>query len=201
MNENDVPQQSGDAALPFRSPELLCTQLSRLLVVDMQEKLLPRIEGHEGVLEGCRKLIAGASILDVPVTVTEQYPKGLGPTVPTLAELVAAPVEKIEFSCFPCLSWPAPGDQAEDRVQVVVAGIESHVCVQQTALDLTAAGYRVYVVADAVGSQRTFDYEIALRRLADSGVTVTTVESVLFEWTYQAGTPKFKEISRLVTGR
>lgn len=184
----------------LRSNELLSRSDSRLLIVDVQEKLLPLIPVAERMIGNCRRLIEAAQVLSVPVSATEQYPKGLGSTAPELAELLGEIPEKLRFSCAEVLDWKSAAAAEDDRDKIVVAGIECHVCVQQTVLDLMAQGYRVYVPADAVASRHKFDWEIALRRMADSGATVTTTESVLFEWAEVAGTEEFKQISRLITG-
>jgi nicotinamidase-related amidase len=181
------------------SHELLSRAESRLLIVDMQEKILPVIDGHEGVTANCLKLIEAAQILDVPATATEQYPKGLGPTTAEIAQRLPDRPEKVEFSCLNCLDWNTASSDPEGRFKVVVAGIEAHVCVQQTVLDLLSHGFRVFVAADAVSSRKSLDREIALQRMAASGAVITTTESVLFEWCERAGTAEFKEISRLVT--
>lgn len=181
-----------------RSHELLSREESRLLIVDMQAKLLPVIDGHEQVTANCLKLIEAAQILDVPVTATEQYPKGLGPTIPEIAERLPDRPEKIEFSCLNCLDWSSTAADPESCFKVVVAGIEAHVCVLQTVLDLLSQGFRVFVPADAVSSRKPLDREIALQRMVASGAVLTTTESVLFEWCERAGTPEFKKISQLV---
>ena len=189
---------------PARSPELLSASESLLLVVDVQERLLPQIAGREQVVRGCRLLSAGAELFSVPTVVTEQYPKGLGPTVPDLAgSLPAAAVkaEKLRFSAAEATGWPTAGEREDGRHQVVIAGIETHICVLQTAIDLAAWGYRVFVCADATGSRLETDHAIALARLRDGGVTVTTTESVLFEWCEAAGTDRFRSLRDLVTGR
>ncbi len=191
-----------DAPSPFiRSNELLSRRDSKLLIVDVQEKLLPHIPVSEKLIDNCRRLIQAAAVFEVPVSATEQYPKGLGPTVPELVELLGDIPEKLRFSCAEVLNWGPAASQAVDRDKVVVAGIEAHVCVQQTALDLLSQGFRVFVPADAVASRHKLDWKFALRRLADSGAVVTTTESVLFEWCEVAGTAEFKQISKLVTGR
>ena len=182
----------------LRSNELLGRGDSRLLIVDVQERLVPAIPVAGQVIRNCRRLIQGAKILGVPVFATEQYPNGLGGTVPELAAELGDRPDKVRFSCAECLNWGVAGEQPDDRFKVVVAGLEAHVCVLQTALDLTAQGFRAYVPADAVASRHKLDWKIALRRLADSGATLTTTESVLFEWCETAGTPEFKQISRLV---
>lgn len=180
------------------SHELISREESRLLIIDMQEKLLPVIENHDQVLSGCLKLIEGAQILKIPTTATEQYPKGLGSTVQQIASHLPDRPEKLEFSCLNCLDWNSTASEPEGRFKVIVAGIEAHVCVLQTVLDLLSQGFRVYVAADAIGSRKSLDREIALQRIASSGAVITTVESILFEWCKRAGTPEFKEISRLV---
>lgn len=181
-----------------RSSELLSREHCRMVVIDVQEKLVPHIEGGDRVVANCAKLVAGCHILNVPVAHTEQYPKGLGRTVPQLEELPGEPIEKVKFSGAAALGWPAAGNADEDREQVVLAGMEAHVCVLQTAFDLMALGYRVFLPADAVGSRKTLDWKTALDRLSAGGAVVTTTESVLFEWCETADTPEFKDISRLV---
>ncbi len=191
-----------DAESPYApSPELLSRGASRLLIVDMQQKLLPHIGSADLCLAHCHRLVRGASILEVPVIATEQYPQGLGPTNVELGALVTSPVEKVRFSAAQALGWTSGNDPEPERDQIVVAGIEAHVCVLQTVLDLLSGGFRVFVVADAIGSRHPFDLEIALRRMADSGAVLTTTESVLFEWCGVAGTPEFRQISALIKER
>ncbi|MFN0199451.1 MAG: hydrolase [Planctomycetaceae bacterium] len=184
-----------------RSHELLSRGNSRLLVIDVQEKLLPHIHESESVVHRCRQLVLGAQTLHVPVWATEQYPRGLGPTTPELATLLPPPIEKLSFSAMPVLDWHQESEANSNRYQVVLCGVESHVCVMQTALDLLANGFRVYLAADAVGSRNRLDWEMAIARLSASGATITTTESVLFEWCEVAGTDEFKAISRIVTGK
>lgn len=168
-----------------------------LLIVDVQEKLIGAIAGHRGVVWNCRRLIDGASVLGVRVVATEQYPKGLGATVPELAERLGDIPSKLRFSCGGC---PEVFEQLSEAGigKLLVCGIEAHVCVQQTVLDLLADGWRVYVAVDAVGSRYALDRETALRRMESAGATLTTTEAALFEWCEAAGTPEFKQISRLV---
>ena len=192
---NDLPDEF------LRSNELLSHHNSRLLIVDVQEKLLPHLPVADSLVDNCRRLIQGAGILDVEVFATEQYPIGLGGTVPELADLLDSVPEKLRFSCAEVLAWGNAAQEDDDRHQVVVAGIEAHVCVQQTVLDLISQGFRVYVPADAVASRKKLDWKIALERMTLSGAIITTTESVLFEWCEVAGTPEFKQISKLITGR
>jgi nicotinamidase-related amidase len=190
---------SENRCLP-RSPELMSAGDTALLVVDVQEKLIGSIARHECVVWNIRRLIDGAKLLGLPVAATEQYPKGLGPTVQELAERLGRIPAKLTFSCGGC---PEIFEDLQKRGvhKLLVCGIEAHVCVEQTVLDLLAAGWRVYVAADAVGSRFDIDRETALRRMDSSGATLTTTEAALFEWCEVAGTSAFKEISRLVRER
>ncbi len=185
----------------LRSPELLHRSSSRLLLVDVQEKLVPALDEatRKRFLEACRFLGEGARIMGIPVIATEQYPQGLGPTVSSLIEFTGSRPAKKRFSAVECTGLPTAAD--DDRFQVVVAGMETHVCVLQTVLDLLASGYQTYVVADAVAGRRSIDHDVALERMANSGATITTAESVLFEWCESAESPEFKQLSALVKSR
>ncbi len=183
-------------AMP-RSPGLMSRANTALLVVDVQERLLPAIRDGRRVVWNCGRLIDGARILGLPVAGTEQYPKGLGPTVPDLAERLGNLPAKLLFSCRECAAAFRPLLDA-GRHKLLVCGVEAHVCVQQTVYDLLAAGWSVYVAADAVGSRTEFDYRTALGRMASAGAVVTSTEAALFEWCEQAGTPEFKQIAQLV---
>ena len=168
-----------------------------LLVVDIQEKLVPAIADGKRVVFNSRRLIDGAKVLGIPVVATEQYPKGLGPTVPELADRLGPIPDKLTFSCSGC---PEVFEKLrEDGIhKILVVGIEAHVCVQQTVLDLLGDGWRVYLAVDAISSRYALDRDTAFRRMDSSGAVLTTTEAALFEWCYIAGTPEFKEISRLV---
>jgi nicotinamidase-related amidase len=150
-------------------------------------------------MTNCGNLLQAAGKLGIPTTASEQYPQGLGPTVPELAALVPAgrTFAKMEFSCAANPGLRAELDRAGRR-QVVLAGIEAHVCVLQTALELRAAGYAVAVVADAVASRRPASRETALARMAAAGVVPVTTEMVLFEWLRSAADPEFRALSRLI---
>lgn len=184
---------------------LLSASHAKLIVIDVQERLLPVIRHHARVAASIRFLMDAALILNVPAIVTEQYPKGLGQTVDLLRNHPATvqTLEKIRFSAAEVLgSYPAASTfKADGPRQVVLVGIESHICVQQTALDLRDKGIAVFVASDAVGSRFIEDHEIALRRMAAAGVTISTCESFAFEWCRQAGTESFKALSRLVRDR
>jgi len=187
-----------DSTNYLRSPELLDRQTSILLVVDMQEKLLPFISEADSLVKACRKLIVAANLFGVPVASTEQYPRGLGSTVADLKQLLGPLPEKQLFSCAEALQESLLAQRAQGRDQVVLSGIESHVCILQTAFDLLSLGFRPYLVADAVASRSNKDYDIALKRMSDAGVTLVTLESVLFEWCQSSADPQFKQISQMI---
>jgi nicotinamidase-related amidase len=171
-----------------------------LLVVDVQEKLMVKIPGADALVRDVAFLIDAARLLDMPVQATEQYPRGLGPTVPDLARRLPERPDKTAFSCCAVLSVIETFRRA-GRPKIVLAGIEAHVCVLHTALDLLALGFRVYVAADAVGSRQPADREFALRRLEQAGAVLTTAETCVFEWVGGAGHPRFKALSALVQER
>jgi nicotinamidase-related amidase len=171
-----------------------------LLVIDMQEKLVPKIFHADDVVRNVALLIDGARQVNVPVLATEQYPKGLGPTVPELAARLPERPDKVAFSCCAVPSVVQTLER-QARPKVVLAGIETHVCVQQTALDLLAQGYQVYIAADAVGSRFAIDHDYALRRMERAGAVLVTSETAVFEWVGGAQHPNFKAISKLIQDR
>lgn len=179
-----------------RSRELMSRGDTALLVVDVQERLVPALSEGSRVVWNVRRLVDGAKILGLPVVGTEQYPKGLGGTVPELAERLGPLPSKLTFSCGSCDEL-FEGLRSRNICKILVCGIEAHVCVQQTVFDLLSDGWRVYVAADAVGSRFGFDYRIALGRMDSAGAVLTTTEAALFEWCEAAGTPEFKQISQL----
>jgi nicotinamidase-related amidase len=167
-----------------------------LLVVDVQEKLIGAIAEGPRVVWNIRRLVDAARILGLPVLGTEQYPRGLGPTVAELADRLGSLPSKLAFSAAAC---PGLFQDIRDRgiYKFLVCGIEAHVCVQQTVLDLLADGWHVYVGVDAVGSRFEVDCRTALQRMDSAGATLTTAEAAMFEWCEVAGTPEFKKISAL----
>ncbi len=195
------PGVMSDSFALSRSPELMSRNDTALLVVDMQVKLLKAIDDQNKVIWNVRRLIDGAAVLGVPVFATEQYPAGLGPTNGELASKLTGRLgeipEKLTFSCRTCGDLFAQFD-ALGLYKVLVVGIETHVCVQQTVLDLLAAGFRVFVAVDAIGSRFQIDRDTALGRMESQGATLTTTEAALFEWCEVAGSPEFKAISALV---
>jgi nicotinamidase-related amidase len=178
---------------------LLDRSQSQLLVIDVQERLMPAMHEGERMVDKCAVLLQAAQRLGIPITISEQYKKGLGGTVARLDNLKGdAPVmEKMHFSC---AADPAIAARVKDakRKQVVICGIESHVCVMQSALGFKAQGYDVAMVADAVTSRSPQSVDLAVSRLRHAGVSVVNTEMALFEWLHEAGTPEFKELSKLI---
>jgi nicotinamidase-related amidase len=194
MSKKPDPAEE-QAALP-RSPELMEAENSALLVVDAQEKLLQIVPGRATIVWNIRRLLDASAALGVPARGTEQYPDKLSPTIPELKERLGPLPDKMCFSAAACAEiFDRWGRDGRDRV--LVCGIETHVCVAQTALDLTAAGFRVYVAVDAVGARRAVDHDTSLRRLEAAGVVLTTTEAAMFEWCRTAANPEFKKISAL----
>jgi nicotinamidase-related amidase len=171
-----------------------------LLVIDVQEKLLNLIPNSPVLVRDIGFLVDAAQLLDIPVWATEQYPKGLGPTSAELLRRLPTRLEKTAFSCC-AVAAVVDGMRKAARPKVLLAGIEAHVCVQQTALDLVDLGFRVYVAADAVLSRYAVDREFALRRMEQAGVVLTTSESATFEWIGGSSHIHFKAFSRLVQAR
>ncbi|HEX7624200.1 MAG TPA: hydrolase [Anaeromyxobacteraceae bacterium] len=169
-----------------------------VLLVDVQEKLIPVMWNFAPVEKYCKAMILAARELGLPVLATEQYPKGLGATLPSLREaLGAAPLVKMHFSCGADPEF-AKALAATGRKQVVLLGIEAHVCVFQTARDLLEQGYEVFVCADAVTSRFEEHRRVALEQMRDMGAVVTSAETCIFDLLHACGTPEFKRVSPLV---
>jgi nicotinamidase-related amidase len=167
-----------------------------LLLVDLQQRLMPVIHDHDAVVARAVRLAEAAQLLGVPIRATEQYPAGLGPTVPPLAAYPEATLTKTTFS-----AAADPGFAAllpAGAGQVVVAGCEAHVCVMQTVLDLLGAGRRVVLATDATGSRDPADKAVAVERARQHGAEIVTSEMVLFEWLRDARHPKFREVQKLL---
>lgn len=170
-----------------------------LLVVDIQDKLLPKIYDCEQVAERSARMVQAARVLNVPVVVTEQYPQRLGDTVDTVAQHLEGLERhgKLHFSC--CGSDDAMAQIRQSGAgTLVLVGIETHVCVLQTALEALALGYKVHVVRDAVGSRSPFDADAAFDRLSEAGVVLSTSEMLILEWVREAGAPAFKQVLPLI---
>ncbi|WZO96029.1 isochorismatase family protein [Isosphaeraceae bacterium EP7] len=180
--------------------ERLTHQHAALLIVDLQGKLLAKIPARDEVVGNAARLIDGAGLLEIPVVATEQYPQGLGPSVAAIADRVAHRLSKTNFHCGEVPELVLLIAERSLR-HITLAGIEAHICVAQTALELMRLGLTVQVAADAVASRHQVDYEFALRRLERAGVVVSTTEAILFEWTESSRHPNFKAISALVKDR
>jgi nicotinamidase-related amidase len=171
---------------------------SLLCVVDIQERLLPAVPDASRVVALAGLLADAAALLGVRTILTEQYPQGLGPTPPALAARLPTAVTKMSFSCCGCEPFAAGLEGAE---AALLCGLETHVCIAQTAADLLARGLTVFVAADAVASRHAFDHEIALRRLEAMGAILTTSEAAIFEWCRSAEHPHFQAVRKLVLSR
>lgn len=175
---------------------LLTAKNAALLLIDLQERLMPAIAGGDLLLSRARRLAEAATLLGVPVLATEQYPKGLGPTVPELARYAQGTLEKTTFCAPQAPGWDRllpPGTR-----EVVIAGAEAHVCVLQSALALLGSRVRVVLTADAIGSRDPADKALAIERARQHGTEVVSTEMVLFEWLRDAGHPEFRAVHRLL---
>lgn len=169
------------------------------LLIDMQERLFPVMNNKEALLKSCQTLVGGLQELNVPQVVSQQYTKGLGETLPEIKNLISdfSYIEKKEFSCF-------DNDEIASKLKelqaqnIIISGIESHVCVLQTAVDLKAAGLNPIVVMDCVSSRSQANYDLAKERFRAEEIMMTSYESILFELTRSAGAPEFRAISKLV---
>lgn len=179
----------------------LLPETSVVVVIDIQDKLLAKVPDAAALVRNAAFVLDVAAKLDVPVLATEQYPKGLGPTTPEIARrLPAALPAKTTFSCCGAGTFLEELEMLR-RPNVVLVGMETHVCVAQTALDLLHAGLHVFLAVDALASRNRIDHDTALRRLEQSGAVPTTVEAVAFEFVRDAAHARFKEVSALVKDR
>ena len=185
------------------SNEKLChAKQSQLLIIDIQERLASAMSADvlDKIIKNNNVLLSAANALDIPVIHSEQYPKGLGNTVSTLAEHFPESSQSVTKTSFACSGAEEFDDliAKPKRQQIIITGIESHICVLQTALQLQQQGYAVYVVEDAICSRKKFNHKNAVKRLRQSGVIISNVESVLFEWLGDAMHPEFKTLSKLI---
>lgn len=171
---------------------------SLLLVIDVQEKLMPVIHEQQKIIQNIQTLMQGAMVLGLDMLLTEQYPKGLGHTIPELSYTTNTPV--FEKECFSCLLQANVKTHVEQagKKHLILCGVESHICVLKTALDAVAQGYTVHVVADAVSSRTPENKALALERMRQAGVFIVSLEMMLFMLIDRAGTAEFKAISKLI---
>ncbi|OMH27133.1 hydrolase [Motiliproteus sp. MSK22-1] len=175
---------------------LIDAQQSALLVIDVQEKLLPGVHQNEQLVNSCKWLMGVAKLMKIPTLGTEQYPRGVGPTTETLRELLPEEdfIAKTVFSCANSKDCSTRIDQL-NRQQIVICGMEAHVCVLQTALELKDQGKDVFVVVDAISARNPTDTEFAIRRMDKAGIHLVTREMVGFEWIRRSDAPEFKDFS------
>jgi nicotinamidase-related amidase len=168
------------------------------LIIDFQEKLVPAIANNEEVVAKAALFCAGLKELGVPMAVTQQYTKGLGDTVPAIKEAIGEfeAMEKMSFSAMGCEEFVA-WVKAQGKKTILVCGVEAHICVLQSIIDLLGEGFRVFIVADCVGSRLVYNRDYAIQRATQEGAFVTTCEGALYEMVQGAGTPHFKAISKL----
>lgn len=180
-------------------PNKLTTDNTVLVVIDIQDRLFRVMHNKESLLQNALKLIKGVRVLDIPVILTEQYPAGLGPTLPEITQFLPdiKPVEKV---CFSCCDEGRFRQELEslNRKQVLIAGIEAHVCIYQTAMDLLNLGYEVQVVVDCISSRDVENKEVCLTKMSNVGINPTTTEMALFELLRVAKGEKFKQISNII---
>jgi isochorismate hydrolase len=182
-----------------RHPTILTRDRTALVVVDVQERLWTVMRQRQRLAKRIAVVIQGCQVLEVPIYITEQYPQGLGLTIAPIKEFLGdiKPLVKMTFSCCGLTQLPRMM-QEKGIAQVILTGIEAHVCVLQTALDLLSDGFQVHLLSDAISSRHQVDEEIALRRLSEEGVILSTVETALFELLTTAEAPEFKALSKLI---
>ncbi|MDA1090532.1 MAG: hydrolase [Proteobacteria bacterium] len=174
---------------------LIKADQSCLIVIDVQERLVPAMQAPARVIRNIQTLMTAASRLGIPMLLTEQYPKGLGPIVPELQDLAknGKVFEKMHFSCMNEPSFAA-AFKALDRRQAIIVGMEAHICVMQTGVNLMEDGFDIFVVTDATSSRTLESEKACLDRLSADGAGIVTTEMVVFEWLGRAGTPEFKDL-------
>jgi len=197
----------GTAAFPTDTADVarqpLQTEHCALIVVDIQEKLLPPIFNNDELVKNSQLLVRLANILKLPMIVTTQYVKGLGPTVPQIASLLAnaQPIDKMQFGCFGSNEFRSalkamPGN----RNTLLVCGMEAHICVMQTVLGALNDGYLVHVASDAIGSRVRWNWDIGIDRMRAAGAVISTTEMMIYELLHASGTPQFKEMLPYLKG-
>jgi len=196
MNPSSLPELAGLAGEPVARRSLDANQCA-LVVIDIQEKLLSAIPTREDLLRNSRMLIRLATILEIPVLLTTQYARGLGPVVPEISELLKTtkPIDKMEFGCFGREEFrDALRDLPGHKTTVLLCGMESHICVTQTALGALENGYIVHVASDAVGARTDWNWRLGLERMEQAGCVISSTEMMMYELLRRSGTAQFKEM-------
>ena len=199
MNQEPGATESEDIVRQVvdRSPLLLDRRSSGLLIVDLQARLMPLIPNHDVVVWNVDRLARGAQLLGIPIVGTEQYPEKLGRTVSPVDQSIMTLVGKRSFSCGGCSELFRPLSE-QGCSSLLITGVETHVCVLQSVLDLLADGFDVFVAVDSVAARHDVDHTTALHRMESAGATLTTTETALFEWCETSIAPEFKQISSLI---
>jgi nicotinamidase-related amidase len=196
MNPSSLPGLAGFSGEPIARRSLDPAQCA-LVVVDIQEKLLPAISNREELVRNSRLLIHAAGILHIPVLMTAQYPRGLGSNVPEIAGLLPETIEiaKLEFGCFGCEEFRRAVRQLPSQcTTLLLCGMECHICVMQTALGALQSGYMVHVASDAIGSRTEWNWKVGMRRMESAGAVISSTEMMIYELLRQSGTADFKEM-------
>ncbi len=172
---------------------------SALIIVDVQGKLAQLMHGKEALFANLQRIVKGIQVLEIPILWAEQNPKGLGPTIPEVANLLPdkKPIPKFSFNCCKDDAFMQALNEV-NRKQILITGIETHICVYQTAVDLVEMGYEVQVVTDAVSSRTAENKEVGIQKMSNAGVHITSTEMALFELLEKAEGPRFKQILKIV---
>ncbi len=183
----------------MRHPDILTRKGAVLLIVDVQEKLVAVMEEKSKIIKNIKKLISLFHILNLPILVTEQYPKGIGRLILPLKEAIVEyhPIEKVTFSCFGEESFIGELDKRKAK-NLVITGIETHICILQTALDALSRGYKVHLPNDAVCSRQKSNWKVGMEKMRKAGVIITSTETVIFELLEKADTPEFRTILKVI---
>jgi nicotinamidase-related amidase len=200
MNPSSLPGLAALSGEPIARRSLDAAQCA-LVVIDIQEKLLPAVPNREELVRNSRMLIRLATVLEIPMLLTTQYSRGLGPTVPEIAELLpkVQAIDKLEFGCFGAEAFrTALHELPGRRTTILLCGMESHICVMQTALGALEGGYMVHVASDAIGSRTDWNWRLGLERMESAGCVISSTEMMMYELLRQSGTPQFKEMLRYI---
>lgn len=175
---------------------------SVLIIIDVQEKLIPKIYKKEEVIENIKRLIKFCETLNIPIILTEQYPEGLGNTIPEIKETLSIfkPIKKVTFSCFDSNEFTSEIKKLKTST-IIITGIETHICVNQTALDALMNNFKVFVISDAVSSRSEQNWRMGLEKMQNSGVNISSAEMLMYEILEKAGTPDFKKVLPLLKKR